>query len=73
MGLRLSGRCRGVSVHSRLQYPKSGLMSPGFYSGHEVLALVRPGVPYTQALSSKRSRQVVSPAVRSTAVLFSDQ
>ena len=34
----------------------------GFCPGHEILALVRPVVPYTLSLSSKRSRSVVSPA-----------
>ena len=57
-----SGRCRGVPVHSGLQYPKSRLTSPFFCPGHEVLVLVRPVVPYTLALSSKRSRSVVSSA-----------
>ena len=42
----------------------------GFCPGHEILVLVRPVVPYTQALSSKRSRPVVSPAVRFTSSLF---
>ena len=45
----------------------------GFCPGHEILALVRPVVPYTLALFSKRSRSVVSPAVRSTAALFADR
>ena len=44
-----------------------------FCPGHEVLALVRPVVPYTlSALSSKHSWPVVSPAVRSTTALFTD-
>ena len=34
----------------------------GFCPGQEVLALARPVVPSTLALSSKRSRSVVSPA-----------
>ena len=34
----------------------------GSCTGHEVLALMRPVVPYPLALSSKRARPVVSPA-----------
>ena len=52
----------GVLVHSRLQYPKSRLTSPGFCSGRAVLAFVRSVVPYILALSSKRSRPMMSPA-----------
>ena len=65
-----SGRCRGVFVHSRLQYPKSRLTFSGFCTGPDVLALMGPVVPYTLVLSSKRSRPVVSPAMRFTAALF---
>ena len=68
-----SGRYRGVPVYSGLQYPKSRFTSPGFCPGHEVLELVRPVVPSTLALFSKRSRLVVSPAVRSTVVIFADR
>ena len=56
------GRCRGVSVLSRLQYPKYRFTRSTFCPGHEVLALVRPTVPYKLALSLKRSQPVVSPA-----------
>ena len=44
--------------------PKSRLTSPGFCSGHEVVAFVRAVVPYTLALSSKHFRPVTSPALR---------
>ena len=40
--------------------PISRLTPPGSCADHEVLALVRPVVPYTLALSSKRSRPVMS-------------
>ena len=52
------------------------IVTPGYSTpnpscpSHEVLALVRPVVSYTLVLSSKRSRPVVSPTVRSTAALF---
>ena len=53
--------------------PKFRLTSPGFGSGGAVLALVRPVVSYTLELSSQRSRPMMCPAVRSTAVLFPDR
>ena len=65
-----SDRCRGVPVYSGLQYPKFRVISLGFRPGREVLEFVWLLVPYTLALSSKRSRPVVRPAVRSTAALF---
>ena len=40
--------------------PDSRLAPLGSCTGHEVLALVRPVVPYALALSSKRARPVVS-------------
>ena len=49
------------SLRISVLYPNSRLTSPGSCSGYEVLELVRPVVPYTLALSSKRSRPVVSP------------
>ena len=55
----------GYSIRSlriSVLYYNSRLTSPGPCPDHEVLALVRPVVPYTLTLSSKRSRPVVSPA-----------
>ena len=68
----LYGGYHGVPVHSRLQHPKSRFTSSCFCSGGAVVALMRPVIPYTLALSSQRSWPVMSPAVRSTA-LFADQ
>ena len=59
---RGSNHMQNSSNRPRVLYPNSRLTSPGSCSGHEVLELVRPMVPYTLALSSKRSRPVVSPA-----------
>ena len=57
--LLLFGRCghRQISTVTRFQAHPSGSCT-----GHEVLALVRPVVPSSLALSSKRARPVVSPA-----------
>ena len=46
----------------RVTVPQIQVRLSGFCPGHEVLELVRPVVPYTLALSSKRSRPVVPPA-----------
>ena len=52
-----AGGHRQISTVTRFQAHPSG-----FCTGYETLALVRPMVPYSLALSSKCARPVVSPA-----------
>ena len=53
---------RQAGTDKSVLQPDSRLTPLGFCTGYEALALVRPVVPYSLALSSKRARPVVSPA-----------
>ena len=51
--------------------PLQASLPSGFCSGSAVLALVRPVVPYTLALSSRRSRPVPRPVILDVLALLS--